>query len=143
MPKSVFEGFTVGVALSIGAGQLKSALGLPAHEGDWLEKPIANLSNLSHAQWGSMVLFFPMAIALYILCQRVPKVPWMTVIPVFTIALCLRDGLVTPGLVVGPLATKGFLTALLEAREGVAWAELWQFQALSNWPLPRQADQDQ
>ena len=76
MPKCVFEGFTVGVALSIGCGQIKSAFGLNTEKGHWLETLINNMRALPEAQWGSMVLFFPMAIALYILCNRVPKVPW-------------------------------------------------------------------
>ena len=76
MPKCVFEGFTVGVALSIGCGQIKSAFGLNTEKGDWLETLINNMRALPEAQWGSMVLFFPMAIALYILCNKVPKIPW-------------------------------------------------------------------
>ena len=87
MPKSVFEGFTVGVALSIGCGQIESAFGLAPYKGKWLDKLIHHIASLGEADWESMVLFFPMAIALYILCRKVPRVPWMTVLPCITIVI--------------------------------------------------------
>ena len=87
MPKAVFEGFTVGVALSIGGGQVQSAFGLAPYKGEWFARLIHDLSSLGEAQWGSMVLFFPMVILLYILAWKLPKIPWMTIIPCITIVI--------------------------------------------------------
>jgi SulP family sulfate permease len=87
MPKAVFEGFTVGVALSIGCGQLKGAFGLEGEKKHWLESLIDDISSLGDAQWGSMIMFFPMVIALYVLCWKKPHTPWMTILPCLSIVL--------------------------------------------------------
>lgn len=89
MPKSVFEGFTISVGLTIGLKQLNYAFGLtglPKHE-SILSNIGESLGHLDHARWESMVLFFPQAILLYLLMRLVPKVPWLIIIPLSTIIL--------------------------------------------------------
>ena len=87
MPKSVFEGFTLSVALTIGLKQINYAFGLSglASHVEFLDNLWESLSHLNQAQWGSMVLFFPLTIALLFLMRKYPKVPWMVCLPLLTI----------------------------------------------------------
>lgn len=89
MPKAVFEGFTLGVAVIIGFGQLNFALGLhPAHKhAEFIENLVESFKELPNADYQSYSLFIPLTILLYVLAKYVPKVPWMTVLPVATIIL--------------------------------------------------------
>jgi SulP family sulfate permease len=87
LPKSVFEGFTVSVALTIGLKQLNFAFGLSGTitNQSFDINTYDSLAHLNEAKWGSMVLFFPLTIALLVLLKYVPKVPWMIVLPLGTI----------------------------------------------------------
>jgi SulP family sulfate permease len=87
MPKSVFEGFTLSVALTIGFKQINYAFGLSGLKPhvEFLDNLYESLSHLNEAQWGSMVLFFPLTIALLVLMKHYPKVPWMVLLPLITI----------------------------------------------------------
>jgi SulP family sulfate permease len=89
MPKYVFEGFTVGVALIIGLKQLDFALGLsPATKHKELVLNVGeSFAAFDTAKWESMVLFFPMTPVLFILMRKIPKIPWMVVLPGLTIIL--------------------------------------------------------
>lgn len=89
MPKSVFEGFTISVALTIGLKQINYAFGLKGlkTKPSFPETVADSIAHLDHAQWGSMVLFFPQTVALYLLMRFVPKVPWLVIIPLSTILL--------------------------------------------------------
>ncbi len=89
MPKSVFEGFTLSVALTIGLKQINYAFGLSGLKPhvEFLDNLWESLSHLNEAQWGSMVLFFPLTIALLLLMKRFPKIPWMVLLPLLTIFL--------------------------------------------------------
>ena len=40
---------------------------------------------LPELNWGSLVLFLPVTISLFVLMRKVPAVPWMVLIPVTTI----------------------------------------------------------
>eukprot|EP00457_Paulinella_chromatophora_P004079 gb/GEZN01004089.1/.p1 GENE.gb/GEZN01004089.1/~~gb/GEZN01004089.1/.p1 ORF type:complete len:608 (-),score=97.22 gb/GEZN01004089.1/:207-1772(-) len=89
MPKSVFEGFTMAVAVLIGMGQLNNAFGLkPAvkHE-KFILNMWESIKLLPEATIDSMALFFPLFLIMFFACKYVPKIPWMTVLPVATIAL--------------------------------------------------------
>jgi MFS superfamily sulfate permease-like transporter len=87
MPKSVFEGFTLSVALTIGFKQINYAFGLSGLKPhvEFLDNLWESLSHLNEAQWGSMVLFFPLTIALLLLMKHYPKVPWMVLLPLLSI----------------------------------------------------------
>ena len=87
MPKSVFEGFTLSVALTIGFKQINYAFGLSGlkQHVEFLDNLYESLSHLNESQWGSMLLFFPLTIALLLLLKHYPKVPWMVVLPLLTI----------------------------------------------------------
>eukprot|EP00290_Baffinella_frigidus_P043405 CAMPEP_0180279314 /NCGR_PEP_ID=MMETSP0988-20121125/7992_1 /TAXON_ID=697907 /ORGANISM="non described non described, Strain CCMP2293" /LENGTH=693 /DNA_ID=CAMNT_0022251003 /DNA_START=91 /DNA_END=2173 /DNA_ORIENTATION=- len=89
MPRSVFEGFTLAVARMIGLKQINFAFGLtglPEHE-EFVDNVWESLINLDKAQWGSMVLFFPETIALFVLPRLFPTVPWMITIPLASIVI--------------------------------------------------------
>jgi SulP family sulfate permease len=87
MPKSVFEGFTLSVALTIGFKQINYAFGLSGLKShvEFLDNLYESVSHLNEAQWGSMALFFPLTIALLLLLKHYPKVPWMVILPLLTI----------------------------------------------------------
>jgi SulP family sulfate permease len=87
MPKSVFEGFTLSVALTIGFKQINYAFGLTGLKPhvEFLDNLWESLSHLNEAQWGSMVLFFPLTIALLLLMKHYPKIPWMVLLPLLSI----------------------------------------------------------
>jgi SulP family sulfate permease len=87
MPKSVFEGFTLSVALTIGFKQINYAFGLSGLKPhvEFLDNLWESLSHMGEAQWGSMVLFFPLTVALLLLMKHYPKVPWMVLLPLLTI----------------------------------------------------------
>ena len=87
MPKSVFEGFTLSVALTIGLKQINYAFGLSGLKPhvEFLDNLWESLSHLNQAQLGSMVLFFPLTALLLVLMRKFPKVPWMVFLPLLTI----------------------------------------------------------
>jgi SulP family sulfate permease len=87
LPKSVFEGFTISVALTVGFKQLNFAFGLTGTitNQSFGVNTYDSLVHLHQAHWGSMVLFFPLSLALMLLLKYVPKVPWMVVLPLGTI----------------------------------------------------------
>ena len=79
----------MGVALIIGLKQLDFALGLsPATKHKELVLNVGeSFAAFDTAKWESMVLFFPMTPALFLLMRKVPKIPWMVVLPGLTIIL--------------------------------------------------------
>lgn len=100
MPNSVFEGFTVAVAVIIGLGQLNFALGLtPAvRHPEFILNVHESVKLFKDARWESMVLFFPMVVALYFLMKatipipgtnNVPlnKIPWSVILPFSSVIL--------------------------------------------------------
>jgi len=95
MPKAVFEGFTVGVALIIGLKQINFALGLSpaAKHAEFVANLWESLAALGGTRAGSVALFVPELAALLLLMKRVPRVPWAVVLPGLTIILgYLADG---------------------------------------------------
>jgi MFS superfamily sulfate permease-like transporter len=89
MPKAVFEGFTVGVALIIGLKQINFALGLSpaAKHAEFVANLWESLAALGGTAPGSVALFVPELAALLLLMERVPRVPWAVVLPGLTIVL--------------------------------------------------------
>merc|ERR1711935_490385 len=87
MPTSVFEGFTVAVALIIGFKQMNSALGLHPHHkhGHFFPDVYESFAALDTAEWGPCVMFFLVVLLLFPLMKKFPSVPWMVLIPVVTI----------------------------------------------------------
>jgi len=89
MPTSVFEGFTVGVALIIGLNQINFACGLkPAvkHE-EFVLNIGESLAELGNTKAASLVLFLIQMPLLYILMKKVPKVPWTVIMPLISIPI--------------------------------------------------------
>lgn len=89
MPKSVFEGFTIAIAATIGLKQINYACGLeglPIHP-SFTEDLTESLANLHNAKAGSLLLFIPMTAALLTLIMAAPNIPWMVLIPFVSIAL--------------------------------------------------------
>ena len=83
MPKSVFEGFTIAIAATIGLKQINYACGLkglPIHS-SFTENLTESLANLHNAKAGSLLLFIPMTAALFTLIMAAPNIPWMVLIP--------------------------------------------------------------
>jgi len=89
MPKSVFEGFTVGVALIIGLNQINFACGLTPDKKYklFIMNIIESIKTLDETQWPSVVLFFITAPILWFLMRKLPKIPWTVIIPVVSIPL--------------------------------------------------------
>jgi SulP family sulfate permease len=87
MPKSVFEGFTLSVALTIGLKQINYAFGLSGLKShvEFVDNLWESLVHLNQSQWGSMLLFFPLTAALLLLMKNYPRVPWMVLLPLLTI----------------------------------------------------------
>jgi len=96
MPTSVFEGFTVGVALIIGLNQINFACGLsPAKKHQlFVMNIIESLKTLGETKSSSLILFLIQMPALYLLMKKVPKIPGTVIIPLLSIplgALCDAD----------------------------------------------------
>jgi SulP family sulfate permease len=98
MPKAVFEGFTVSVAVIISGGQLNNAFGMvpQAVYMDFYDNFTTALGNLfaGNINPNCALLFIPMTIILLCLCRWYPKVPWMVVLPFSSIILgyCSMNG---------------------------------------------------
>jgi len=99
MPKAVFEGFTVSVALTIGFGQTDFALGLSSKapvkiEGLELSPGIwklgASISAISTIQAPSTIFFLVGFTTMYVLFKIKPSIPWM--VP-FAFVACLIGAL--------------------------------------------------
>jgi len=96
MPTSVFEGFTVGVALIIGLNQINFACGLAPTKKHQLfvMNILESFKTLGETKPPSLILFLIQMPSLYFLMKKVPKVPWTVIIPVLSIplgALCDAD----------------------------------------------------
>ena len=88
MPTAVFEGFTLAVALSIGLGQIPAGFGLPAPcHADLITNLLESVAQLPEAQAASALVFVSEAVAMYVLCRRAPRVPWMAVVPLASLPL--------------------------------------------------------
>jgi SulP family sulfate permease len=116
MPKSVFEGFTVGVAVIIGLNQINFAFGLsPAHKHPHF---VANIYEsviiLDEQQWQSTLCFLLSTPVLWFLMRKVPKIPWMLVLP----AVCIPIGWVCD--------TNGLNLLTLKSKYGMLKPELVQ-----------------
>jgi MFS superfamily sulfate permease-like transporter len=79
MPKCVFEGFTVGVALIIAGGQMNNFLGLsPPVKHDHLYENVAeSFAHIGESERASYLLAGPFFVLLYCLMWKLPKIPWM------------------------------------------------------------------
>jgi SulP family sulfate permease len=89
MPTSVFEGFTVGVALIIGLNQINFACGLQPeikHKHFYMNI-YESLIHLDETKWPSLVLFLIQMPTLWYLARRIPKIPWTVVYPLVSIPL--------------------------------------------------------
>eukprot|EP00927_Polykrikos_kofoidii_P085362 TRINITY_DN926_c0_g1_i4.p1 TRINITY_DN926_c0_g1~~TRINITY_DN926_c0_g1_i4.p1 ORF type:complete len:629 (+),score=74.09 TRINITY_DN926_c0_g1_i4:72-1889(+) len=89
MPKSVFEGFTVAVAIIIGLKQINFACGLnPAKKDKHFYKNVYySIMTLDETVWSSLIIFAITTPLLFVLMRKVPKIPWTVVIPVLSIPL--------------------------------------------------------
>jgi len=89
MPKAVFEGFTLSVAIIIGLGQLNFAFGLsPAkRHPNFILNVWESLQLLPSAHLSSYGIFLPTFFLLWVLCRQFPRVPWMCIIPLLTLPL--------------------------------------------------------
>jgi len=82
LPTSVLEGFSLGVATTIGLGQVGFALGLyglPKHK-EFYQNVIENFSNLGETQSKEFLCFLPFFLVLMSLLRWKPSVPWIIVI---------------------------------------------------------------
>jgi SulP family sulfate permease len=89
MPRSVFEGFTVAVAIIIGLKQINFACGLnPAEKSKAFYKNVYySIMTLNETVWSSLIIFAITTPLLWFLMRKVPKIPWTVVIPVLSIPL--------------------------------------------------------
>jgi len=151
MPTSVFEGFTVGVALIIGLNQLNFACGLMPGKKHalFVMNIIESLKELGATKWPSLILFIIQAPLLFILMRRIPKIPWTVILPMVSIPLgVLADadvlgfdlltlkskyGMLQPELVqplkpleaeVGPLLIAAFSVAIVSVLETLISAKI-------------------
>ncbi|EKX48565.1 hypothetical protein GUITHDRAFT_136674 [Guillardia theta CCMP2712] len=123
MPKSVFEGFTVAVAFGIGLKQINYACGLHGlhkHE-HFIENVWESIKNLPHARMSSLALFVPETILLFVLLKKVPKIPWMVIVPFVTIIF----GYVASG------ESEGFSLDTLKTEFGVLTNDIIEFPDFS------------
>mmetsp|Transcript_82668 Transcript_82668/g.177106 ORF Transcript_82668/g.177106 Transcript_82668/m.177106 type:complete len:923 (+) Transcript_82668:87-2855(+) len=83
MPTSVFEGFTVGVALIIGLNQINFACGLApgTKHALFIMNIIESIKELGATKWPSLIVFLVQAPVLYYLMKKIPKVPWTIIMP--------------------------------------------------------------
>jgi len=89
MPTSVFEGFTVGVALIIGLNQINFACGLIPGEKHslFVMNIIESIKTLGETKPASLIVFLLSAPTLWFLMRKVPKIPWTVILPVVSIPL--------------------------------------------------------
>lgn len=87
VPSSVIHGFTLGVALTIGFGQLNFALGisgLPTHE-HLIQNIFETLAHIGLAQWMSLVTFVVSLGIMFGLLKWKPKLPNTVILAVLGI----------------------------------------------------------
>ncbi len=89
IPSSVMHGFTLGVGLTIGLGQLNSALGLsglPVHESALLNiwESLTHVSQFNPLTAG---LFLSLLLLLFVLARFFPRIPGAVVVAVLGIAV--------------------------------------------------------
>ena len=102
VPSSVVHGFTLGVALTIGFGQLNFALGisgLPAHE-HLYQNIFETLSHVGLLRWSSFAVFAVSIAAMFGLARLRLKVPNTVIVAAL-------------GIVFGALATKGIVPLIV------------------------------
>jgi len=118
MPKSVFEGFTVGVAMIIGLGQINFACGLTPDKKHklFIMNIGQSISQLDETEAASLLVFLLQAPVLWFLMRKIPKIPWTVILPLVSIPL-------------GILCTEtdvGFKLLTLESKYGTLKPELVQ-----------------
>ncbi len=89
IPSSVMHGFTLGVGLTIGLGQINAALGLSGlqvHENALLNT-YESLSHVSHTNMAAFVLFAVMLCFLFTCARLFPRVPGAILAAVIGIAI--------------------------------------------------------
>eukprot|EP00928_Gymnodinium_smaydae_P087040 TRINITY_DN7139_c0_g1_i1.p1 TRINITY_DN7139_c0_g1~~TRINITY_DN7139_c0_g1_i1.p1 ORF type:complete len:1095 (+),score=184.92 TRINITY_DN7139_c0_g1_i1:189-3473(+) len=91
MPKSVFEGFTVGVALIIGLNQINFACGLTPGKKHklFVMNIVESIMTLEETKWASLIVFLLQAPILWLLMRKIPKIPWTVILPTVSIGLGL------------------------------------------------------
>lgn len=89
MPTSVFEGFTVAVAIIIGANQINFACGLtPEKKHQLFIMNIGqSLTQLDEIQWASFIVFILQTPLLFFLMKRFPNMPWTVIVPFASVPL--------------------------------------------------------
>jgi len=89
MPTSVFEGFTVAVAIIIGLNQINFACGVvPAAKHKFFVMNIyASIKELGDTKMPSLILFLIQAPVMWLLMRKFPKIPWTVIIPFASIPL--------------------------------------------------------
>lgn len=81
LPCSVLEGFSFGVATTIGLGQVGFAFGLPPpKKKEFFEKTMENFSNIGDTQMKEFLCFLPFFVVLMSLSKWKPAIPWIVVI---------------------------------------------------------------
>lgn len=89
VPGAVMHGFSLGVGVIIGLGQLNFAFGLkniPKHE-HFLENVKETFMHIGQTQFGTFAVFLLFLIALFILVKLVPKIPGAILLTPFGILL--------------------------------------------------------
>lgn len=89
IPSSVMHGFTLGVGLTIGLGQLNFALGLqglPVHE-SFIQNLYESLTHISQALPSTFVLFATLLCLLFCIARWFPRIPGAVVVAVVGIAI--------------------------------------------------------
>lgn len=102
IPSSVVHGFTFGVALTIGFGQLNFALGLsglPTHEHLW-QNVLESFKHIGSLQMASSVVFLLASAAMFGLLKYAPKLPNTVIVAVL-------------GIIGGFLTTRGIIPVSL------------------------------
>jgi len=91
IPRSVVHGFTLGVALIIGLGQLDSALGINGLEKteSLLQNIIIIFQNINLANWGIFGIFLLSTIFILVWNKKITKIPGAPVIAFLSICFML------------------------------------------------------
>lgn len=89
VPGAVMHGFSLGVGVIIGLGQLNFAFGLkniPKHE-HFLENVKETFMHIGQTQFGTFAVFLAFLLALFVLVKFVPKIPGAILLTPFGILL--------------------------------------------------------
>ncbi|OGH58972.1 MAG: hypothetical protein A2725_04480 [Candidatus Magasanikbacteria bacterium RIFCSPHIGHO2_01_FULL_33_34] len=91
IPKSVVHGFTLGVAMIIGVGQLDNILGINDIEKSehFIVNIINILQNIEKAHYGIFVLFIISTVFIIIWNKKFPKIPGGAIIVFFSIVIMM------------------------------------------------------